>query len=140
MMVFSEEGDTMDLRNMNPGQLANLADKAKRDIEESKRDIEDSQRGLSSLQTRVTSLETERGQLVSLLLGLTKITSHLRNRLFELSRDNKALSLSLEEHAPEVYARFSDLRSDSKTHPSVAEVPSVQELEQAIEAFLGKVR
>jgi predicted RNase H-like nuclease (RuvC/YqgF family) len=125
---------------MNPGQLANLADKAKRDIEESKRGVEDSQRGVTSLQTKVTSLEAGQQELGPVIAELRKITTSLRNQLFELSRNQKALIESVRLRAPEVYALFSDLRNDSKTHPSVAEVPSVQELEQLIEAFLGRNR
>jgi hypothetical protein len=116
----------VDLRSKNQDQLLEIGNKSLERLED--------------FETRITSLEGDRARLVSLFLSLTKITSGLRNRLFELSRDNKALTQSLETHAPEVYARFSDLRNDSRTHPTLVDVPSVQELEQAIEAFLGEIR
>jgi hypothetical protein len=71
---------------------------------------------------------------------LTKITSSLRNRLYELSLDNKALTESLEKRAPDVHALFSDLRNNSNTRLSLNDIPSVQELEESIEAILGPIR
>ena len=110
---------------MSKEQLIDLASESGRNLENYKRQI--------------TSLEADQRKLVALLLRLTKITSSLRNRLFELSLDNKALTESLEKRAPDVHALFSDLRSNSKNHPSLTDFPSVQELEESIEAILGPI-
>ena len=61
------------------------------------------------------------------------------HRLYELSRDNKALTASLEKRAPDIHALFSDLRSNSTDDPSSRDFPSIQELEESIEAILGPV-
>jgi predicted nuclease with TOPRIM domain len=115
----------MDVQHMSKEQLIDLASESGRNLENYKRQI--------------TSLEADQRKLVALLLRLTKITSSLRNRLFELSLDNKALTESLEKRAPDVHALFSDLRSNSKNHPSLTDFPSVQELEESIEAILGPI-
>ena len=111
---------------MSKEQLIDLANESGRNLENDK--------------SQITSLEADQRKLVSLLLRLTKITGSLRNRLFELSMDNKALTESLEKRAPDVHALFSDLRSNSTSGPSSADFPSVQELEESIEAILGAVR
>jgi hypothetical protein len=90
----------MDVQDMSKEQLIDLADESGRNLENGK--------------SQITSLEADQRKLVSLLLRLTKITGSLRNRLFELSMDNKALTESLEKRAPDVHALFSDLRSNSK--------------------------
>ena len=110
---------------MSKEQLIDLANESVRNLEKSK--------------SQTTSLEADQRKLVSLLLSLTKITGSLRNRLLELSLDNKALTESLEKRAPDVHALFSDLRSKSKDGFSLADFPSVQELEQSIEAILGPI-
>jgi hypothetical protein len=99
----------------------------------------ESARSLEKSKSQTTSLEADQRKLVSLLLRLTKITGSLRTRLFELSIDNKALTESLEKRAPDVHALFSDLRSNSKTPPSLTDFPSVRELEESIEAILGPI-
>ncbi|MGD0510167.1 MAG: hypothetical protein ABSA27_20385 [Terriglobales bacterium] len=116
----------MDVQQMSKEQLIDLASESGRDLENGK--------------SQITSLEADQRKLVSLLLSLTKITGSLRNRLFELSLDNKALTESLEKRAPDVHALFSDLRSNSKNRFSLTDFPSVQELEQSIEAILGPIR
>lgn len=116
----------MDIEHMSKEQLVNLANESVRNLEKSK--------------SQTTSLEADQRKLVSLLLSLTKITSSLRNRLYELSLDNKALTESLEKRAPDVHALFSDLRNNSKTRLSLNDIPSVQELEESIEAILGPIR
>jgi len=113
----------MDVQQMSKEQLIDLAKESGRSVEDGK--------------SQITSLEADQRKLVSLLLRLTKITGSLRNRLFELSMDNKALTESLEKRAPDVHSLFSDLRTNSKTQPSLADFPSVQELEESIEAILG---
>ena len=100
----------------------------------------ESGRNLENGKSQITSLEADQRKLVALLLRLTKITGSLRNRLFELSMDNKALTESLEKRAPDVHALFSDLRSNAKNDPSVTDFPSIQELEESIEAILGSIR
>ncbi|MGC2516734.1 MAG: hypothetical protein WA383_19615 [Terriglobales bacterium] len=115
----------MDAQHMSKEQLIDLASESARSLEKSK--------------SQTTSLEADQRKLVSLLLRLTKITGSLRNRLFELSIDNKALTESLEKRAPDVHALFSDLRSNSKTPPSLTDFPSVRELEESIEAILGPI-
>jgi len=116
----------MDVQDMSKEQLIDLAKESVRNLENDK--------------SQITSLEGDQRKLVSLLLRLTKITGSLRNRLFELSMDNKALTESLEKRAPDVHALFSDLRSNSKTPPSLTDFPSIQELEESIEAILGPIR
>jgi|SRR5208282_4195619 len=116
----------MDVQQMSKDQLIDLAHESGRDLENGK--------------TQITSLEADQRKLVSLLLSLTKITGGLRNRLYELSRDNKALTESLEKRAPDVHALFSDLRTNSKDCPPLSDFPSVQELEESIEAILGPSR
>jgi len=115
----------MDVQQMSKEQLIELANESRRNLENDK--------------SQITSLEADQRKLVSLLLSLTKITGSLRNRLLELSLDNKALTESLEKRAPDVHALFSDLRSSSKDRFSLADFPSVQELEQSIEAILGPI-
>ncbi|MGB8010200.1 MAG: hypothetical protein WCF68_01190 [Terriglobales bacterium] len=110
---------------MSKDQLIDLAKESGKDLEDGK--------------SKITALEADQRKLVSLLLNLTKITGSLRNRLFELSMDNKALTASLEKRAPDVHALFSDLRSNSKENPSLTDFPSVQELEESIEAILGPI-
>ena len=114
-----------DVQHMSKEQLIELANESARNLEKSK--------------SQTTSLEVDQRKLVSLLLSLTKITGSLRNRLFELSMDNKALTESLEKRAPDVHALFSDLRSSSKDRFSLTDFPSVQELEESIEAILGPI-
>jgi len=114
-----------DVQQMSKAQLIDLAKESGRSLEDGK--------------SQITSLEADQRKLVSLLLRLTKITGSLRNRLFELSMDNKALTESLEKRAPDVHSLFSDLRTNSKTQPSLADFPSVQELEESIEAILGPI-
>ena len=114
----------MDVKNMSKEQLIDLAKESGRNLENGK--------------SQITSLEADQRKLVALLLRLTKITGSLRNRLFELSRDNKALE-SLEKRAPDVHALFSDLRSSSKDDASWTDFPSIQELEKSIEAILGPI-
>jgi len=116
----------MDVKNMSKEQLIDLAKESGRNLEDGK--------------SQITSLEADQRKLVSLLLRLTKITGSLRNRLFELSMDNKALTESLEKRAPDVHALFADLRSSSKDRFSLTDFPSVQELEESIEAILGPIR
>jgi hypothetical protein len=116
----------MDVEHMSKEQLIELANESTRNLEKSK--------------NQTTSLEADQRKLVSLLLSLTKITSSLRNRLYELSLDNKALTESLEKRAPDVHALFSDLRNNSNTRLSLNDIPSVQELEESIEAILGPIR
>ena len=120
----------IDVQQMNKEQLIDLASKSGRDLENGK--------------SQITSLEEDQRKLVALLLRLTKITGSLRNRLFELSMDNKALTESLEKRAPDVHALFSDLRSNSRNNSkdglSSIDFPSIQELEQSIEAILGPIR
>ena len=116
----------MNVEHMSKEQLIDLANESARNLEKSK--------------SQTTSLEVDQRKLVSLLLSLTKITGSLRNRLFELSMDNKALTESLEKRAPDVHALFSDLRKSSNTRVSLDDFPSVQELEQSIEAILGPIR
>jgi len=99
----------------------------------------ESARHLATSKNPPTSLDAAQRKLVSLLLSLTKITSSLRNRLYELSLDNKALTESLEKRAPDVHALFSDLRNNSNTRLSLNDIPSVQELEESIEAILGPI-
>ncbi|MFZ3187138.1 MAG: hypothetical protein WB523_17855 [Candidatus Sulfotelmatobacter sp.] len=115
----------MDVQQMSKEQLIDLA--------------KESGQNLKNDKSQIASLEADQRKLVSLLLSLTKITGSLRNRLFELSRDNKALTESLEKRAPDVHALFSDLRSSYKDSPSLNDFPSVQELEQSIEAILGPI-
>ena len=115
----------MDLQHMSKEQLIDLANESGRNLEKD--------------QSQIISLEADQRKLVSLLLSLTKITGSLRNRLFELSRDNKSLTESLEKRAPDVHALFSDLRSNFKDDHSAADFPSIQELEQSIEAILGPI-
>jgi hypothetical protein len=115
----------MDVQHMSKEQLIDLASESARSLEKSK--------------SQTTTLEADQRKLVSLLLSLTKITGSLRNRLLELSLDNKALTESLEKRAPDVHALFSDLRSNSKDRFALADFPSVQELEQSIEAILGPI-
>jgi hypothetical protein len=115
----------MDVQQMSKDQLIDLANESGRDLENGK--------------SQITSLEADQRKLVALLLRLTKITGSLRNRLFELSMDNKALTESLEKRAPDVHALFSDLRSNSKDGPSLTDFPSIQELEESIEAILGPI-
>jgi len=116
----------MDVQQMSKEQLIDLAKESGRNLENGK--------------SQITSLEADQRKLVALLLRLTKITGSLRNRLFELSMDNKALTESLEKRAPDVHALFSDLRSNAKNDPSVTDFPSIQELEESIEAILGPIR
>jgi hypothetical protein len=113
----------MDVQDMSKEQLIDLADESGRNLENGK--------------SQITSLEADQRKLVSLLLRLTKITGSLRNRLFELSMDNKALTESLEKRAPDVHALFSDLRSNAKDCPSLTDFPSIRELEESVEAILG---
>jgi len=101
----------MDVQDMSKEQLIDLADESGRNLENGK--------------NQITSLEADQRKLVSLLLRLTKITGSLRNRLFELSMDNKALTESLEKRAPDVHALFSDLRSNAKDCPSLTDFPSI---------------
>ena len=115
----------MDVQHMSKEQLIDLA--------------KESGQNLKNDKSQIATLEADQRKLVSLLLSLTKITGSLRNRLFELSRDNKALTESLEKRAPDVHALFSDLRSNSKADASLSDFPSVQELEQSIEAILGPI-
>jgi hypothetical protein len=115
----------MDMQQMNKEQLIDLANESGRNLENGK--------------SQIASLEADQRKLVALLLRLTKITGSLRNRLYELSVDNKALTESLEKRAPDVHALFSDLRSSSKDHPAFADFPSIQELEESIEAILGPI-
>jgi len=115
----------MDVQQMNKDQLIVLA--------------RESGRSLADGKHQISSLEADQRKLVSLLLRLTKITGSLRNRLFELSMDNKALTESLEKRAPDVHALFSDLRGSSKENPTLSDFPSVKELEESIEAILGPV-
>ncbi|MFY9912141.1 MAG: hypothetical protein WAK56_20035 [Candidatus Sulfotelmatobacter sp.] len=117
--------NSMDVQHMSKEQLMDLA--------------EESGQNLKNDKSQIASLEADQRKLVSLLLSLTKITGSLRNRLFELSRDNKALTESLEKRAPDIHALFSDLRSNSKEDASSTEFPSIQELEQSIEAILGPI-
>jgi len=124
--IHKDNAKSMDVEHMSKEQLIELANESARNLEKSKS------------QTR--SLEADQRKLVSLLLSLTKITSSLRNRLYELSLDNKALTESLEKRAPDVHALFSDLRNNSKTRLSLNDIPSVQELEESIEAILGPIR
>ncbi len=118
--------DMSDVKNMSKEQLIDLAKESGRNLENGK--------------SQITSLEADQRKLVALLLRLTKITGSLRNRLFELSMDNKALTESLEKRAPDVHALFADLRSSAKNDPSVSDFPSIQELEESIEAILGPIR
>lgn len=97
----------------------------------------ESGQSLKNDKSQIASLEADQRKLVSLLLSLTKITGSLRNRLYELSRDNKALTASLEKRAPDIHALFSDLRSNCKDDPSSRDFPSIQELEESIAAILG---
>jgi hypothetical protein len=115
----------MDVEQMSKEQLVDLAKESGQSLEKDK--------------SQIASLEADQRKLVSLLLSLTKITGSLRNRLFELSRDNKALTESLEKRAPDVHALFSDLRSSSKDDASWTDFPSIQELEKSIEAILGPI-
>ncbi len=115
----------MDVQHMSKEQLIDLA--------------KESGQNLKNDKSQIATLEADQRKLVSLLLSLTKITGSLRNRLFELSRDNKALTESLEKRAPDVHALFSDLRSNCKDGPSLTDFPSIQELEQSIEAILGPI-
>ncbi len=115
----------MDVEKMSKDQLIDLANESGQNLKNDK--------------SQIASLEADQRKLVSLLLSLTKITGSLRNRLYELSRDNKALSESLEKRAPDIHALFSDLRSNSKDDPSSRDFPSIQELEESIEAILGPV-
>ncbi len=115
----------MDVQQMSKEQLSTLAKESGQNLKDGKSEI--------------ASLEADQRKLVSLLLSLTKITGGLRNRLFELSRDNKALTESLEKRPPDVHALFSDLRSNYRDSPSLTDFPSVQELEQSIEAILGPI-
>jgi hypothetical protein len=115
----------MDVEHMSKEQLVDLAKESGHNLEKDK--------------SQIASLEADQRKLVSMLLSLTKITGSLRNRLFELSRDNKALTESLEKRAPDVHALFSDLRGSSKDDASWTDFPSIQELEQSIEAILGPI-
>ena len=115
----------MDVEHMSKDQLIDLANESGQNLKNDK--------------SQIASLEADQRKLVSLLLRLTKITGSLRNRLYELSRDNKALTASLEKRAPDIHALFSDLRSNSTDDPSSRDFPSIQELEESIEAILGPV-
>jgi hypothetical protein len=79
---------------MSKEQLIDLADESGRNLENGK--------------SQITSLEADQRKLVSLLLRLTKITGSLRNRLFELSMDNKALMNLLRSALP-TYMRYSPI-------------------------------
>jgi len=65
--------------------------------------------------SHIASLEAEQQKLVSRLLSLTRIAGSLRNRLYELSRDSKALTDSVEKRSPELHALFANLRTHSRT-------------------------